>query len=55
MPKPLSGHRWFVALGRSHESRGVRYLTQRGAMHGWPLWAKRAYCLGRIQQIENPK
>ena len=53
MTKPLAGKRYFEALGRRHESLGYPYLAQRGAMWGWPLWAKRAYCLGRIQQAEN--
>lgn len=53
MAKPLAGKRWFEALGRRHESLGIRYLAQRSAMHGWPLWAKRAYCRGRLNQAPN--
>lgn len=51
--KPLAGKRWFEALGRSHESRNVPYMLNRGAMNGWPQWARQAYCLGRLNQCEN--
>lgn len=48
-----SGYRWFYAMGASHEARGLPYLTQRGAMRGWPYWAKQAYCLGRLEASAN--
>lgn len=51
MTKPLAGKRYFEALGRRHESLGLPYL--RAATLGWPLWARRAYCRGRIYQTEN--
>lgn len=53
MAKKLAGKRLFEALGRSHESRGYPYMLTRGAMVGWPKWAKQAYCLGRLNQCEN--
>lgn len=53
MSKPLAGKRWFEALGRRHESTGISYLSQRAAMWGWPLWAKRAYCRGRLDEAPN--
>lgn len=53
MAKPLSGRRWFEALGRRHKSLGIRYLLQRQAMHSWPMWARRAYCRGRLYQSLN--
>lgn len=39
---------WFHALGQSHEARHVPYILQRKAMQPWPLWAKQAYCAGRM-------
>lgn len=50
MRRRLAGKRYFEALGRSHESRGVPYLASEGAMKGWPAWARSAYCLGRVRQ-----
>lgn len=53
--KPLVGKRWFEALGRSHESRGVPYFLNRAERQLWPQWAQRAYCLGRLNQGVNKK
>ncbi len=51
--KPLAGKAWFYALGQRHEALGITYASWRQRMHGWPLWAKRAYCLGRLQTKTN--
>jgi hypothetical protein len=51
--KPVSGKRFFIALGRSEESRGVPYLTNRQLRQAWPEWAVRAYCLGRLHQVPD--
>lgn len=48
MTKPLAGKRYFDALGRSEEARGVRYINTRPEREGWPLWAKKAYCRARL-------
>lgn len=44
----MKARTWFHALGQSHEARRVPYILQRKSMQPWPLWAKRAYCAGRL-------
>lgn len=51
--KPLSGARWFEAMGRRERSRGLPAWTG-GNRYAWPLWAKHAYTDGFIDQ-RNPR
>lgn len=53
MKRPPAGRRAFEALGRRHESIGMPYQTFRRHTLSWPLWARRAYCAGRINQQPN--
>lgn len=48
--KPLSGKRWFEALGRSHAkyARPSR-ITQR-EQRDWPQWARTSYARGVLVQ-----
>lgn len=50
MGRRTSARQWFNSLGRRHESLGVPMPPYRNA---WPLWARKAYCLGRLEQNEN--
>jgi hypothetical protein len=52
--KRLSGKQWFEELGRSHESLGIYYLVN-DKTNNWTLWARKAYCIGRINQCEYKK
>lgn len=47
--KPLSGKRWFEALGRRERSKGLPGWTG-GYRYSWPLWAKHAYSDGWYDQ-----
>lgn len=53
MSKRVAGKRYFYAMGQRHEDLTITYLATRGAMQFWPLWAKSAYCLGRLQSGPN--
>lgn len=47
--KPISGARWFEALGRRERSKGLPAWTG-GSRYAWPLWAKHAYTGGWLDQ-----
>ncbi len=47
--KPISGARWFEALGRRERSKGLPAWTG-GSRYAWPLWAKHAYTDGWLDQ-----
>lgn len=53
MKRPPAGRRAFEALGRRHEAIGLPYLTFRSCTLSWPMWARRAYCSGRLNQHTN--
>lgn len=50
MTRRTSSRAWFESLGRRHEATGVSYIAHRPAMNAWPLWARRAYCAGRLKE-----
>jgi hypothetical protein len=47
MKRPLSGKRYFEALGRSDYHWRV---PRSGKHYAWPQWAQQAYMAGRIHQ-----
>ena len=47
--KPLSGARWFEAMGRRERSKDMPAWTG-GYRYTWPLWAKHAYTSGWLDQ-----
>lgn len=50
MAKKLAGKRWFEALGRRAKSQGKPMLSERMERSKWPMWARRAYTCGWLDQ-----
>lgn len=48
--KPLTGARFFEALGRRAKSQGLPILYCRLDRLKWPMWARRAYTCGWLDQ-----
>ena len=50
MSRPLSGKRYFEALGRSAQSRGLPMNYERSKRSTWPMWARCAWTRGWLYQ-----
>lgn len=48
--KPLTGWRWFEAMGRREKSQGRPMLYGRLERIKWPMWARSAYASGWLDQ-----
>lgn len=48
--KPISGARWFEAIGRRAKSKGMPLLAGRIDRIKWPMWARRAWVCGWLDQ-----
>lgn len=48
--KPLTGKRWFEAIGRRAKSKGMPLLAGRIDRIKWPMWARRAWVCGWLDQ-----
>lgn len=48
--KPLSGKRWFEALGRRAYSIGEALSVTRQKRKKWPMWAQHAFMAGWFKQ-----
>lgn len=50
MAKKLAGKRWFEALGRRAKSEEKPILHWRVQRMEWPMWARRAWVSGYLDQ-----
>lgn len=50
MSKRLAGKRYFEALGRSAQSRGLPIIYERAKRNQWPMWARCAWARGWLHQ-----
>jgi len=50
MTKPLAGKRYFEALGRSAQARGLPIIYERSKRNTWPMWARCAWSRGWLYQ-----
>lgn len=52
MSKPLTGKRWFEAMGRRARSQGKPMWLGQDRQQ-WPMWAKHSYMAGFIDQWDS--